>query len=163
MTSRTIRKAFTTRGIYPFNPALVIKRLDTARSPTLELHWPTGDTPPPPQSSSLPSSPPKSVAQARYTQGKVSRIADRDGIQPDTRRQINRLSKQVVQMAEEISLLTSTIEHQLPPMPSNTRKSQKQVGKFGATTTKHALRHVAIRKERQVYGRARRWHLQAYF
>lgn len=148
MTSRTIRRAFNTRGIYPFNPALVIERLDAARSPTPELHWPTGDTPPPPQSSSLPSSPPKSVAQARYTQGKVSRIADRDGIQLDTRRQINRLSKQVVQMAEEISLLTSTIEHQLPPMPSNTRKSQRQVGKFGAITTKHALRHVATRKEK---------------
>lgn len=33
-------------------------------------------------------------------------------------------------------------------MPSSTRKSQKQVGKFGASTTKHALRHVAARKEK---------------
>ena len=51
-------------------------------------------------------------------------------------------------MAEEISLLTSTIEHQLPPARSKARKSQKQVGKFGALTTKDANRHIATRKEK---------------
>ena len=146
LTSRTIRKAFADRGVYPFNPAPVIERLDAARSPTPELHWPTGDTPPPPQSSRLPSSPPKSAAQARRTQGKISRIADRKGIDTDTRRQINRLSRQVIQMAEEISLLTSTVQHQLPPMPSNARKSQKRVGRSGALTTKDAKRLAAARK-----------------
>ena len=149
ISSRTIRKAFADRGFYPFNPAPVIERLDTARSPTPELHWPTGDTPPPPQSSSLPSSPPQSAARARRTQGKISRITDREGIQPDARRQINRLSRQVVQMAEEISLLTSTIQHQLPAMPSNSRKSRRQVGKFGAMTTKDAKRHAATKKEKE--------------
>ena len=49
-------------------------------------------------------------------------------------------------MAEQIQLLTSTIQHQLPPMPSTTRKSQKQVGKFGALTTKDANRQIAKRK-----------------
>lgn len=110
MTSRTIRKGFADRGVCPFNPAPVIQRLDVTRSPTPELRWPTGDTPPPPRLSSLPSSPPISAAQARRTQGNMYRIADREGITPDARRQINRLSRQVIQMAEEISLLTSTIE-----------------------------------------------------
>ena len=147
MKSRTIRKVFADRGIYPFNPVPIIERLDSARSPTPELHWPTGDTPPP-QSSSIPSSPPKSATQARRSREKMSRIADREGIQPDTRRQINRLSHQVIQMAEEISLLTSTIQHQLPPMRSKARKSQKQIPKFGALTTKDANRHIAKRKEK---------------
>ncbi|KAK9242001.1 hypothetical protein V1506DRAFT_124350 [Lipomyces tetrasporus] len=72
-------------------------------------------------------------------------IRDRKGIDLDTRRQINQLFRQVIQMAEEISLLTSTIQHQLPPTPSNTRKSQKQVGRFGALTTKDAKRLTGTR------------------
>ncbi|KAJ5982203.1 hypothetical protein N7451_012303 [Penicillium sp. IBT 35674x] len=148
MTTRTVRKAFADRGIYPFNPPPVIERLTAARSPTPELHWPTGDSPPPPQIYSLPSSPPNSAAQARRTQGKISRIADREGIHSDTRRQVNRLSRQVIQMAEEISLLTSTIQPQLPPIPSTARKSRKQVGRFGAVTTKDARRHTATKKEK---------------
>ena len=165
MISRTIRKAFADCGVYPFNLAPVIECLDAARSPTPELYWPTGDTPPP-QSSSLPSSPPRSAAQARRTQGEMSRIADRQGINPDTRRHINLLSCQVIQMAEEISLPTSTIQHQLPPMPSKARKSRKEIGRFGAVTTNDAKRHAMTKKEknmRQAYGRVGRWHLQACF
>lgn len=148
MNSRTIRKVFADRGIYPFNPALVIQRLNTARSPTPELHWPTGDTPPP-QSSSIPSSPTKSAVQARRTQGKIPRIPDLVSIHLNTRRPINWLSHQVVQMAENISLLTPAIEHQLPPVRSKTRKSQKQVGKFGALTTKDAIPHIAKEKNHE--------------
>ncbi|KAJ5149826.1 hypothetical protein N7448_001404 [Penicillium atrosanguineum] len=107
---RTIRKVFADRGIYPFNPAPVMERLDSTRSPTPELHWPTGDTPPP-QSSSILRPPPESATQARRSQETMSRRSDREAIQLDTRRQINRLSRQVIQMAEEISLLTSTIQH----------------------------------------------------
>ena len=73
LKSRTIRKAFAERGIHPFNPVPVISRLEAQRSPTPELHWQTGDTPPP-QSSSIPSSPPQSIARARRTQGKVAKI-----------------------------------------------------------------------------------------
>ena len=145
MKSRTIRKVFADRGIYPFNPVPVIERLDSATTPTPELYWPTGDTPPP-QSFSIPSSPPKSATQVRRSQEKMSRIADREAIQPDTRRQINRLSRLVVQMAEEISLLTSTIQH--PPIRSKARKSQQPIGKFGALTTKDANRQIAKRKEK---------------
>ncbi|KAJ5144328.1 hypothetical protein N7476_004862 [Penicillium atrosanguineum] len=79
----------------------------------------------------------------------MSWIADREGNNPDTRRQINRLSRQVIQMAEEISLLTSTIQHQLPPMPSKARKSRKKTGKFSALTTKDAKRHATTRKEKE--------------
>jgi hypothetical protein len=147
-TSRTIRKAFADRGIFPFNPSLVINRLDAARSPTPELHWPTGDTPPP-QSSSLPSSPPESAAKARRTQGKISRLADREAFKPATRRQVDRLSRQVVAMAEQIGLLSSTIEHQLPRIPSKVRKSRKQVGKFGALTTKDANRSIAAKQQKE--------------
>jgi hypothetical protein len=52
-------------------------------------------------------------------------------------------------MAEEIGLLTCTIQHQLPPIPSTARKSRKQVGKFGAMTTKDARRHTATKKEKE--------------
>ena len=72
ITSLTTRKAFADRPLYSLNSAPVTKRLDTARSPTPELHWLTWDTPPPPQLSNLPSSPPRSVAQATRTQGKIS-------------------------------------------------------------------------------------------
>lgn len=52
-------------------------------------------------------------------------------------------------MAAEISLLTSTIQHQLPPMPSSARKSRKQVGRFGAMTTKHAKRYAVTKKDKE--------------
>jgi hypothetical protein len=149
MTSRTVRKAFASRGIFPFNPDLVIKPLDAARSPTPELRWPTGDTPPPPQSSSLPSSPPDSAAQARYTQGKISRMVNREDLSPNISRQLNRLSHQLVKMAEEVSLLQSTIQHQLPPMRSTARKSKKQVGKFGAITTRDAIRYAKVKQDKR--------------
>lgn len=71
MKSRTIRKASADRGIYPCNPTPVLEAIKTARSPTPELHWPTGRTPPPPQSSSLPSSPLMSTTEARRMQSKV--------------------------------------------------------------------------------------------
>jgi hypothetical protein len=126
----------------------VINRLDAARSPTPELHWPTGDTPPPPLLSSLPSSPPQSAAQARRTQGKVSRMASREALSVYTCRQLDRLSEQAIEIAEEISLLRSTIQDQLPSTRSKVRKSRKQVGKFGALTTKDANRHINARKEK---------------
>ena len=154
LKSRTIRKAFAERGIHPFNPVPVISRLEAQRSPTPELRWQVGDTPPP-QSSSIPRSPPQSVARARRTQGKVAKM----DVRPEQLRQLNRLSRQNVQMAEQIQLLTSTIQHQLPPMPSTTRKSQRQVGKFGALTTKDANRQIAKRKGKDYeasVGKARR-------
>ena len=52
-------------------------------------------------------------------------------------------------MAEEISLLTSAIEHQLPPVRSKTRKSQKQVGKFGVVTAKDAIPNIAKEKNHE--------------
>ncbi|KAJ5117399.1 hypothetical protein N7448_011031 [Penicillium atrosanguineum] len=50
------------------------------------------------------------------------------------------------EMAEEISLFTSTIQHQLPSTPSAARKSQKQIVRFGALTTKDAKVLAAMRK-----------------
>ena len=124
LKSRTIRKVFADRGIYPFNPGPVIERLNTARSPTPELHWPTGDTPPP-QSSSIPSSPPESAAKARRTREKISRMADREGMSPNVRRAFDRLARAQIQLSEQVGLLTATMQHQLPAMPSTARKSQK--------------------------------------
>ena len=146
MKSRTIRKLFAERGIPPFQPALVIDRLNAARSPTPELYWQTENTPPP-QSSSIPSSPPITMLQARHTQDKLFKLAERVGT--DIGRQFNRVARTQVKLAEEINLLTSTLQHQLPMMPSPARKSQKQVGKFGALTTKDANRMVKRRKEKE--------------
>ncbi|KAJ5117318.1 hypothetical protein N7448_010950 [Penicillium atrosanguineum] len=155
LKSRTIRKAFAERGIHPYNPEPMINRLEAQRSLTPELHWPTGDTPPP-QSSSIPSSPPGSIIQARRTQGKISRMVDREDLSLYIRKQFDRLTRAQVQLAEEVGLLTSTIQHQLPLMPSAARKSKKQVGKFGALTTKDANRQIAKRKGKDYGASVRR-------
>ena len=103
MKSRTIRKVFAERGISPFQPALVIDRLNAARSPTPELYWQSGNTPPP-QSSSIPSSPPTTTLQARHTQDKLFKLAER--VSPDIGHQFNRVARTQVKLAEEINLLT---------------------------------------------------------
>jgi hypothetical protein len=146
MKSRTIRKVFAERCISPFQPAVVIDPLNATRSPTPELYWQSGNTPPP-QSSSIPSSPPTTTSQACHTQDKLFKLAER--VSPDIGRQVNRVARTQVKLAEEINLLTSTIQHQLPTMPSTAQKSQKQVGKFGALTTKDANRMVRRRKEKE--------------
>ena len=148
LNPRTIRKVFAERGIYPFQPASVIDRLNEERSPTPELHWPTGGTPPP-QSSNIPSSPPESAAKARSTQGKIFRMADREDLKPEIRRQLHRLSRTHVQIAEQIKLLTSTIDNQLPAMSATARKSRREVGKSGILTTKDANRKIAARKRQE--------------
>jgi len=48
----------------------------------------------------------------------------------------------------EVSFLTSTIQQQLPPIRSKARKSQKQIGKFGALTTKDVNRCITKWKEK---------------
>lgn len=149
MKSRTIRKAFADHGIYPHNPTPVLEAINAARSPTPELHWPTGDTPPPPQSSSLPSSPPISATEARRTQNKITRMADREEVSPYIHRQFDRLTRAQVQLAEEVSLLTATIQHSLPPIPQTARKLKKQIGKFGVLTTKDANRKIAVRRQQE--------------
>ena len=59
-------------------------------------------------------------------------------------------------MAEEIDLLTSTTQHQLPAMSSTARKSRREVGKFGVLTTKDASRKIAVRKQKEDQAGARK-------
>ena len=149
LKARTIRKAFADRGIYPLNSALVIDRLSAQRSPTPELYMQTGTTPPPPDSSSIPSSPPVSAKEARRVQTKLLKRADKENISPEFLRQLNRVTRIGIQFAEEVGLLNSTIQHQLPAMPSTARKSMRQVGKFGAIVTKDAKRRIGDRAKKE--------------
>lgn len=149
LKARIIRKAFADRGIYPLNSASVIDRLNAQRSPTPELYMQTGTTPPPPDSSSIPSSPPVSAEEARRVQNKLLKRADKENISPEFLRQVNRIARIGIQFAEEVSLLNTTIQDQLPAMPSTARKSMRQVGKFGAIVTKDAKRRIGDRVEEE--------------
>lgn len=44
-------------------------------------------------------------------------------------------------------MLNDTLENQLPKQPTTARKSQKQIGKFGALTTKDAVHYVYERNK----------------
>ena len=68
---------------------------------------------------------------------------------PNIRRAFDRLARAQTQLAEQFGLLTATMQHRLPAMPSTARKSQKRVGKFGVLTTKDANRQMAKRKNKE--------------
>lgn len=76
-------------------------------------------------------------------------MAAREEVSPYIRRQFDRLTRAQVQLAEEVGLLTATIQHSLPPIPQTARKSKKQIGKFGALTTTDANRKIAVRKQQE--------------
>ncbi|KAJ6001156.1 hypothetical protein N7481_001565 [Penicillium waksmanii] len=155
---RTIRNAFATRGILPYNLDLIIKPLVEAQTPKPELQiFDSNKTPQLQVASSIPSSPPKSSADARRTCDKVKSLLNRDDVPADIRRQIQRVAKSQVQLTEDIGLLYNTLENRLPKKPTIARKSQKQLGKFGALTTKDAIRFANDRKtkdERKEYNAA---------
>ncbi|KOS39223.1 hypothetical protein ACN38_g9942 [Penicillium nordicum] len=146
MTPRTIRKAFATRGIYPYNPKLVIEPLVAAQTPEPDLKIFDG-TPPPEQISSIPNTPPKSVWDARRTRNKMVNILDKSPLPADIRDQLLRVAQSQIQLAEDKGLLQDTLENRLPKQRKIARKSQKQIGKFGALSTKDANRHIRDRKK----------------
>ncbi|KAJ5798982.1 uncharacterized protein N7503_006487 [Penicillium pulvis] len=67
---------------------------------------------------------------------------------------MQRVARTQARLIEDIDLLYDTLENQLPKKPTIARKSQQQLGKFGALTTKDAVRFANDRKtkdERKEY------------
>ena len=73
---------------------------------------------------------------------------------PLVRRAFDRLAHAQIQLSEQVGLITA--QNQLPAMPSTARKSQKQVDKFGALTTKDANRQMAKRKNKEYEANVRK-------
>jgi hypothetical protein len=92
MTLYTIRKTFAIRGIYPYNPKLVIEPLVAAQTPEPDLKIFDG-TPPPEQISSIPNIPPKSVWEVRRTYNKMVNILNKSPLPADIRYQLLRVAQ----------------------------------------------------------------------
>lgn len=113
---RTIRNAFADRGILPYDPDKVIKPLVDSQTPEPKLRWFDGPQSPPlqQQASSIPSSPPKSSAEARRTRDKIHDVLQQYSISADLRRQLQRVARPQIRLAEDLSLLNDTLENRLP-------------------------------------------------
>ena len=156
LKARTIRHTFAELGLYPFNPSKIIDLLNAAKSPTPDLYWPTGETPPPP-SSSIGSDPPVDTKQAQRIEAKLYKLAVKEDASPVLRQQLDRVSRAQMKLAEEISILHNTINNQLPPLPSQkVRKSQRRVGKCGILSTKDSNRRIAVRREDEAKANVRK-------
>lgn len=149
LQSRTIRKSFADRGILPYKPELVIDRLVAQQTPEPELQTfdGHGGASSPVIMSSIPSGPANRFS-ARCTRDKLNHIADLESIPEHISRQLRRVGRSQVYITEDNGLLVDTLENQLPKKPTIARRSQKQLGKFGALTTKDSVRHARERNTR---------------
>ncbi|KAJ5240598.1 transcriptional regulator family: Centromere protein B DNA-binding region [Penicillium citrinum] len=138
---RTIRKSFADRE-------LVIDPLANEQTPEPELQ---NLAVPPPlfgQASGIPSRTPDSASNARRTRDKLANLVRHEIISEERRHQTERVGRSQVRLAEDIGLLTDTLENQLPKKPTIARRSQRQIGKFGALTTKDAVRYAYNRNNK---------------
>lgn len=58
-----------------------------------------------------------------------------------------RVGRAQIRLTQDVKLLNDTIETMLPKPRKIARKSQKQIGKFGALSTKDANRRIKDRKK----------------
>jgi hypothetical protein len=147
---RTIRHSFAERGIYPFQPDLVLEPLKRAKEPTPELRI-HRDTPPPPSSSAT-NSPPTTISKLRRSINKAQNALqglneDLDIVSPKLNSRLERIFQGSLIQAElnaqredDISRILRNREH------LKAKKTRRQVKAIGALSVKDANRRIEARE-----------------
>jgi hypothetical protein len=147
---RTIRHSFAERGIYPFQPKLVVDSLKKAKEPTPELRI-HGETPPPPSSSPT-SSPPTTISKLRQSINKAQNALqdlteDLNTLNPKLTPRLQRIfqgsliqAELSAQQGEDLSRVLRNREH------LHAKKTRRQVKAIGALSVKDANRRIEARE-----------------
>lgn len=146
MTTRTIRKAFATRGIFPFKPELVIEPLmEELGCNNCDLQIFDGVDEAVQISSDLPTSPLRNGFTARRSTTKLNNLLDteKEAISPKLRDAIDRYTGACIGKVDLVGIMDNTLQNHLPKQPKIVRKSKRRVGRFGPLTTSDAIRRVA--------------------
>mgnify|MGYP002718969261 FL=1 len=122
-TQRTIRSSFSSRGIYPFNPEMILGPLRTQASEDDVLRIINTPSPPPELSSSATNSPPDSVTRVKKLNTKLlNDLAELDGLSARIQRRIRRsidanelLSQRLAMTEESLKKSQSYREDALAP------------------------------------------------
>jgi hypothetical protein len=143
---RTIRSAFSDRGIYPWNPSKVLDILANTRSPSPVLI--IQDKTPSIHSIST-NSPPQTVRTLRRSIQKLDKfVNETPSLDQGFTRRLDRVFRSAIQTAELTAQLQSDISQHLERARApNSQRSRRRIPTIGPLTVKDANRQIAERAE----------------
>ena len=167
--SQTILSGFRDCGIMPFNPDLIIKRLESRLPPEPELQIWTGDkkadgnTPTPPSTPSSSSSSPKTLDKLRHYINKAQEAMaelDNQAMSSKLMKNIDKIfsgsltqAESGAQYKDDLTYLRQSTQRQNKP---RSRRQVQSLSDEGILTVRDANRSIQARKEEEEAKEARR-------
>ena len=170
MKQRTIRHAFEKRGIWPFNPNLVVEPLAATTEPAIDewylhgFHGPNDVPVTPPLASSDTNSPPQTIRKLKRTINKTVELEALDQISPSRKIRRFKMVSESCDIIHHIQHQTdSTLKRQNKHALSSNKstKTKRQIPKMGPMTVRQAERSIVERQQKEELSAQRRFQREA--